>query len=274
MEEVVDRLIPRASFHGSLTGERLDEFRKKALDDLIEFELQYQYAVTKGMTPDRKAVKDRMKQIRDAFPSKRERGYKEWLKRVGRTEGELREMVEKENIVQAAWQQVVGTPATVSDQQLREYYEKNTEKFKSPETARLRIISTKDRLKADDALGRISKGEDFGDVAAKMSEDNYRIKGGDIGYVHRGRIYPELEQAAFALAAGEVSGPVAAEGRWFLVKLEERKSEHLIPFEDAREKLKKDLENKKRSELFEAWLAGLREKAVIERFLHSASTGT
>jgi len=69
--------------------------------------------------------------------------------------------------------------------ELREYYDRNAGAFTKPETARLRIISARDEKKAKDALALVKAGEDFGSIAARMSEDSYRIKGGDIGFIHR-----------------------------------------------------------------------------------------
>ena len=97
-----------------------------------------------------------------------------------------------------------------------------------------------------------------------MSEDDFRIKGGDIGYIHRGRIYPALEEAAFKLKPGEVSGLIWTEGTWFVVKVEERKPEQVVPFEQAKDRLRAELEKKRASELMEAWVSGLRGKAKIE----------
>lgn len=262
VEETVDRLIPRASFHGTLREDRLAAYREQATDMLIVVELKYQYALAKKMKPDQKAVKDRMQQVRDSFPSSRE--YKDWLKRAGRTESQLREMVERENLLGQARQSVVSA-ATMSMQQVREYYEQNAARFREPEAVRIRLISSKDRQKAEAALAAVSKkGTDFGAVAAKSSEDDFRIKGGDLGYVHRGRIFPALEEAAFKLKAGEIAGPIFTEGTWFVLKVEERRSERQIPFEETSEKLKNDLEKKRATDLENEWVASLRAQAKIE----------
>ena len=45
-----------------------------------------------------------------------------------------------------------------------------------------------------------------------MSEDNYRIKGGDIGYIHRGRVVQEIEDVAFKLKKGEMSDLIKGNG--------------------------------------------------------------
>jgi peptidyl-prolyl cis-trans isomerase C len=262
LEEAVDRILPRATFHGSLSEERRAEYREKALEDVITFELQYQDALTRGLEPDSKQVKEMLKQVRDAFPSSGD--YKKWLKGASLTERQLKEKIEKQALVQAVTNAVVIEPSHVSDAALREYYDRNIHMFKYPESVKLRIISTKDEAKANGILARLDSGEDFGSVAARMSEDAYRIKGGDIGFVHRGRIYPALEEAAFKLKPGQVSELIRTEGLWFIIKVEDRVSERMIPFDEAKDGLKKDLEKKRRDELMEKWIEPLRAKASIE----------
>lgn len=272
VQMAVDQIIPRASFHGTLSKERLAAYRERAIENLIAFELQYQYAVGSGIQPDKKKVRARMNQVRDSFPSKSE--FKRWLDDIGQTEGQIVHVFEKESVVSAVHQVKIVLQATMKDEDVREYYERNRNKFKVPESFRLRIITTKERKKALEALAEVEGGGDFGGVAARFSEDDFRIKGGDLGYVHRGRIYPELEKQAFTLKVGAIGGPFEAQGKWFVVKIEDYKSAHVVPFEETREKLKSELEKKKRAELYEAWMSALRGKAVIEHAPASGSAGT
>lgn len=262
LEEAVAALIPRATYHGNVSEEKRDELRQKSLDDLIDQELLYQDAVAKGLKPERKLVDERIDAVRGRFRSKKD--YKKALKDAGITEDQLRERAAKAILVEANIRKNIIEPARVSDEALKDYYNKNTSKFKQPESARLRIISVLDENKGKEALAKIKAGEDFGDVAARMSEDNYRIKGGDIGYVHKGRILPELEDAAFKMKPGEISGLIKAEGMWFIIKLEDLKPANQMTFEESKTKLKQDLENKNAAELKEKWLADLHAKAKIE----------
>ena len=78
---------------------------------------------------------------------------------------------------------------------------------------------------------------------------------------------PEIEDAAFKLKIGETSDVINAENTWFIIKLEDRKPEHQMSFEEVRDKLKKDLEKERTKELNDKWIADLRAKAKIEVFL-------
>lgn len=262
LEAEVNRLIPRATYHGNVSDEKRKEFREKALENLIDQELQYQDGVAKGLKPDKKKVKERMELIRKRFKSKKD--YKSALEREGITEDELRSRVEKGVLALEAISSTVTEPSRMSDEALRDYYDKNISKFKQPESVRLRIFSSKDKAKAKDALSKIKAGKDFEDVAEDMSEDNYRVKGGDLGYIHKGRIYPELEEAAFKMKIGEVSGLISTEKGWFIIRVEDKKPERQLSFDDAKDKLRKELEKNRTDESMEKWMSELQSRAKIE----------
>ncbi len=269
LEAAVARLIPQYSFHQNLTAERRMAFRKQALESLIGVELQYQDAVRRGLKPDQAAVKEEIKKLRDRYESRK--SYEDALKQAGLDDEQLQARIEKNVLVGQVRRVVVYDPARMTDEELAAYYHENIAKFRQPESVRLRIISAQEKSKAEEALKRVKSGEDFGDVAARMSEDQYRIKGGDIGFVHRGRIYPELEKAAFALKKGQISGLIPAEGKWYILKLEERSAERTVPFAEIKDKLKQELESKRAREIAEKWMKELRSKAKIEILLKTDS---
>jgi parvulin-like peptidyl-prolyl isomerase len=263
LETEVDRLIPQATFHRKVTEEKRKLYYDKAIEALVNRELQYQDAVAKGVEVDKEKVNAQMENIRKRFTPEK---YKAALEKDGITEEKLRAQVEKELLVQAI-NEKKETEARISEKDVKEYYEKNPAKFKQPDTVKLRIITTTDEKKAQDILAKIKAGEDFGDIAYKMSEDPYRVKGGDLGYMHKGMMIPEIEEAASKLKVGEVSDIVKVENAWFIIKLEDKKPEHMLSFEEIKGELKKELEKNRIQELKEAWITDLRAKAKIEVLL-------
>lgn len=272
LEAEVDRLIPKITFHRSVTPEKRKLYYDKALEELINRELQYQNAIANGVQPDKEKVNAQMEKIRNRFKSQEE--YKAALEKEGVTEEKLRVQIEKEMLVQNMIAKKVTDAAQITETDLKEYYEKNTSRFKQPESVKLRLISTKDEKKAKDILDKIKAGNDFGELAYNMSEDSYRVKSGDIGYMHKGRILPEIEDAAFKLKVGEVSDVIKAEDVWFIIKVEDKKPEQQLSFEEIKSKLKKDLETDRAKELKEKWIADLRGKAKIEVLLKTDSEVT
>lgn len=92
------------------------------------------------------------------------------------------------------------------------------------------------RKQAEAALARARAGEDFGALAAQLSEDPASARrGGDVGWFTRGRMDPDFEAAAFAAREGEIVGPVKTIYGWHLIKREK----DIPDFADEKENIKK-----------------------------------
>ncbi len=265
LEEEVDRLIPRMTFHRNVPPEKRKLYYGKALDEMINRELQYQDAKAQNIKIDKEQIDVQLEKFKKRFRSDEE--FQNALKRENATEEQVRARIEKELLAQAAFTSNVTDKAGVSESALKAYYEENKAKFKEPESVKLRIISTKEEQKAKDILAKLKEGDDFGELAYNLSEDSYRVNGGDIGYIHEGRMLPEIDAVAFKLKAGEVSDIIAAETNFFIIKVEEKKPAHQMTFEETQEKLKRDLESQRARELSDAWIESLRSKARIEVLL-------
>jgi len=142
----IDRLIPQIAYHGSVAEDRRIEFRDRALEGLIDYELKYQDAVKRGMKPDKKLVKKQWNGVRDQFPSKKE--YRKALESAGLTEDEWNALIEKRVLVDQVTDKVVIGPSEMSDEAVKQYYDGNTEKFRQPESVRFRYIATKEERRS------------------------------------------------------------------------------------------------------------------------------
>jgi parvulin-like peptidyl-prolyl isomerase len=262
LDAEVDKLIPQITFHRSVSPEKRNQYFGRALEAMIVRELQYQDALAKGLKTDPAKVEENFRKLRKKFKTEKE--FKAALEKDGLTEEKLRSMIAKELLVQAVVAQVVTGPSKAEEKELKEYYDRNLEKFKQPESVKLRLITVKDEKKAHDIVSMLKKGDDFGEVAYGLSEDAYRMKSGDIGYVHKGRMLPELDAVAFTLKTGEVSEPVFAENNWYIVKVEDRRPRQQLTFDKTKTKLRKEIEGERQSTLMKNWVDGLKTKSKIE----------
>jgi parvulin-like peptidyl-prolyl isomerase len=114
------------------------------------------------------------------------------------------------------------------------------------------VILATDEATARAILARLEGGEDFSELARNESLDQEtKEKGGDLGWLPRG-LRPELEEAAFALAVGEVSQPVYTSQGYYLIKVVGRETRALDPA--ARDAL--------RAKALDVWLEGQGQNVV------------
>ena len=90
------------------------------------------------------------------------------------------------------------------------------------------------KAKAESALKEAKAGGDFAALAKKYSEDDSNApQGGDLDYFSRGRMVPEFETAAFALAPGEISDLVKTQFGFHIIKVTDRKPAITRGLDDA-----------------------------------------
>lgn len=214
------------------------------------------------------------------------------------SDGEAREAVESQlEQVRIAWvaldatersEDLVIEPAAIEaaletrGEELQALYDELADRYNAPEQVRARHVLLKVPRDADSAevarvealakgaLERLQEGADFAEVAAEISEDpGSASQGGDLGFFGRGQMVPEFEEAAFALAPGEMSGLVRTDYGFHVIRTEERKEAVSRSFEEVRaelaeELLRREAESAKAREATEALAKAIRDGRSLE----------
>ena len=114
-----------------------------------------------------------------------------------------------------------------------------------------------------EAMREDTKGEFEGiGVSIKPAED-----GGIIGWVQRGDLKGPLDEAAFALGEGEVSGAIETEEGFHLVKVEKKEAAGLATLDDARKDIEPELRRAAAGEKFKKWMEDLRKRSKVQVFI-------
>jgi peptidyl-prolyl cis-trans isomerase D len=95
--------------------------------------------------------------------------------------------------------------------------------------------------KAGEVLEQVRNGGDFAELAREHSDDTSASNGGDLNFFARGQMVPEFEEAAFALAAGEVSDLVKTKFGFHIIKVTELREARTVPLEEVRETIREAL---------------------------------
>jgi peptidyl-prolyl cis-trans isomerase C len=210
------------------------EGKEKFLEELVKKELLYQEALKKGLeknTEYQKKVEDFRK-----------------LTLIG-------QLLEKE----------IETKAKVTDQDVKDYYEKHKEELSSINQIKAGHILVKTEDEAKKILERIKKGEDFTSLAKKYSIDIGSAKnGGDLGFFSPGQMVPEFEAAAFRLKKGEISKPVRTKFGYHIIRVTDKKTGKPLEFDKVRNAIFQRLSAEKQKEFFDTYIDGLRKTYKVE----------
>lgn len=206
-----------------------------------------------------------------------EQDYLADLERIGLTPETLSQAVERDMVVEAVLEKVAARSATVSETEVEIFWFMHKDRFRRPETRKLRhiLITINDTLpgserdtvkkKIDGIRTRLVKDPSrFAEQALKHSECPTAMSGGVLGDVPRGQLYPEIEAVAFELETGAISEPVESEMGYHLVYCEAIQPERIAPLNEARATIRTHLETQRRSLCQKSWINALRRKAVAE----------
>lgn len=250
------------------------QLRKAALDALIDKELLWQEALKRGVVISDATVQSQVEQTRQAFGGAEV--FARRLEDAGFDEAGYAEYTRRE----LAAQQVFAVLTQVSEpdeKQVRAFFEEHRAEMNRPEEIQVRHILIKvpqgadastvssARLRLEELRTRINQGEDFASVARTGSEDDSASQGGDLGYFPRGRMLPEFEASAFALAPGALSEPVRTAVGWHLIYLENRLEATDVTEEQGLDMVRAYLARQKQVQARLQVLAQLRSSNRIER---------
>ncbi len=143
----------------------------------------------------------------------------------------------------------------VSDGEAEAYYKEHRVEFEKPKrlkTAHILVrvpptggseAENKSKAKVEEAIRRAKAGEDFGKLAKELSEDTATApQGGDLGFVGKGEMVPQFEEAVFALKKGEMSPqPVRTPFGYHAIKVSDVQDGGVQPFGEAAAKIKEKL---------------------------------
>ncbi len=163
--------------------------------------------------------------------------------------------------------QVGGHPPTGwTEIQLAAYYDAHAADYQRPEEVHLRQILVSDRAVAVQARKAIASGEDFGQVAARFSQEPNAQLGGDQGRLAREDLPVAYVDAIFDLDPGEVSGIVAADYGFHIFQVVERYPARVAPLAEVVDTIRQALERRQVDEIVAGFIQEARERYNVVVF--------
>jgi peptidyl-prolyl cis-trans isomerase SurA len=272
-------LFPYAAQHnGQVPPELAPQIRKGALQMIVFEELLYQEALRRQLTIPPAKLQTAETDFKSQFSTPNE--YRQFLaQEFAGSEKALHEKIRRSLLIDAMLKTEVDNKSTVSVAEVRAYYDKNPARFEYPEAFAIQTISflppqkptpanlKELRKRAEDGLKQAkatTNYEQFGMLAEKISEDDYRVMMGNHKSVPRTKLAPEVVQALLAMKDGQVSDIIQMDQAYTIIRLNQHILAGKTKFEDVKASLQQELQKKKVDDTRAALDKRLRKNAKVE----------
>ena len=159
-----------------------------------------------------------------------------------------------------------GDSVRPTDAEIEEEYDRHPDRYQRPEEVNVGRIFARVKSDADRARAKALAGEDFVALARAMSKAPDAPRGGAIGWVRRGDLPSEFEEAIFRLKPGEVSPVIAAEEGFLVFKVMERASARKLSREEASPEIHRRLARAKADRYLNGVVEAARRQGRIRVF--------
>ena len=272
------RVQARLSQSGRAPGQpEIAQIRQAVLDNLIARELLYQESKKKGFKASEEEVNKQLQALKARFPSEAE--FQTALTNMNVSEAELRSQIGQDLAIGQFINDTFVAKITISEAEIKAYYDNNPQFFTKPEQVRASHILIKvepqaDAVQKDKARKtlkmvqqKLQTGEDFGALAKEFSQGPSSSNGGDLGFFGRGQMVKPFEDKAFAMKTGEVSDIVETRFGYHLIKVTDKQPESKLAFAEVKEKSEQHLKQQKVQQEIGAYVEKLRADAKVETYL-------
>lgn len=262
------RLPMQVNFHGGIQPEKLEEFKKAAVEEAILRAYKVQYAMDNEIALEAGAVDAEWQAAIKKNPELAQSTDKQQAARQAEVYLDL--------LAAKAEKAAVDDKVVITPVEVKNYYQANKEKFFQPKLYKASHIFIKvdpadnaeekeaRKQRAEKLLARAKAGEDFYNLAYYESDDRTRYVGGSLGSFHAGQTVKEFDDVVQTMKVGEIRGLLKTLYGYHVVKLDDVQPERQLSYEEAAEKIQQMYAQQRRKQLYDEWVAELRVKYPLQ----------
>jgi len=242
---------------------QVQELRKQALDSLVNDNLIQQEIKRFSIDVSEENMDKEIERVRN------ERGLTlEEFEKVVAEDGltledfrdKLKKLLEKQELIG----HMVNSKVVVTDSEIQAEYDARRDDYSMGKMVELAIILLPSDVSPVEVRERVTSGEmTFADAVAKYSVGPGKESGGSIGGLSWQDLAEEWKSALDGVAQGGVSAPLTIQGHEALLSPIKINDDRMVPLEDVRDDIYKELMQKKRETVFTDYFEKLKKSAVI-----------
>ncbi len=244
-----------------LKPEELIWIKTRVLDELIRNTLISQEIAKENISIEQNVLESNLEKAREGYL---EGAFEKTLGLRGISVADWEKSIEKKLLTNELIHQQVNSKVSVSDKELREYFDKNHKEFHKKEQVRALHIM----VESEDEIREIqkelrNKQKTFPALAMEYSLGPEGAQGGDLGYFEAGQM-PEEFDDVFKLKINKVSSIIKTPYGFHLFKVVDKIEERKMDFEESKGRVEKILLQHHQDQAFQKWFFKLKQDSKIE----------
>jgi len=251
----------------------IDDREKHTLRDLVDQSLLVQRGKDMGLSVEADVIK-RL----DAIRIDNKLASMEELEKAVASQGmnyeDFKNNIRSTLLTQKVIGNEVGSHINISDDEVNKYYEAHKSEFVRPEQVALReiVVSTEGKKpedlpdlkkKAETALKRVQDGEDFGEIAKRLSDGSTKAQGGFLGVYKRGELAKELEDKVFKMKRKDLTEVMETKQGFLILEVLEHYDEGEQSLAKVRNEIMDKLYGARMEPAMREYLKTLREQSYV-----------
>ena len=245
----------------SLNEDSLLWLKNQVLNQLIQRELFTQEALKHKIDIFDEEYQKALSDIRSGYQKDQ---FQRILEIEEINENEWNKRLKNNLIIKKLIRKVVHSRITVSEGELRQYYDGHLEEFNKTELIRALQIMVDTEAEARDILRKLKNDPGlFSYLARKFSQGLEAKKGGDLGFLDVGQM-PEEFESVFLLKVDEVSDVIQTPYGYHIFQVREKVPKRKMSFEESKLIIEKKLIQENQDKAFSKWFLKLKQEADIE----------
>ncbi|HUT73692.1 MAG TPA: peptidylprolyl isomerase [Armatimonadota bacterium] len=245
----------------------LEPLRARLLEEMMQERLLVAAAKQEGIKVSSRELKRELAQQVEAELKQRGGGDRDYRRLVEASVQGRKDELREQMLIQRLQQQVVSQVRTSDEDVRKSYREIRVRRLlvRIDESGKAGLSEAMAREKAEQLLAKLKAGADFAAMAQKSSDDKATAaKGGDMGFIGRGRTWPDLETTAFGLRVGQLSGLVRTPEGYEIIKVEAERSNLPADFDRKRAEYRRQYAQQQQTQVWGEFMERLQRQARVE----------
>jgi foldase protein PrsA len=246
---------------GTAEYEALKATVVKGLVEQKEWELEGE---SMGVKVSDQEIETELDKLKQQYFQGDEQKYSAELAKQGLTDADVRNELRTRILTNKIYE-LVTKKVTVSDTDIKAYYEKNPTQYQQPASREVRHILVKTEALAQKLHDQIQGGADFAKLAKKYTQDQASKADGGKFTAFKGRTVAPFDEFVFSAKTGDLSDPIKTEFGWHIIEvLSAIKPATTTPLDEVKDSIKTTVLQTKQSAAMKAWIAALPAKYADE----------